>query len=618
MANGIDQEIQSKVDAYRGNPQALQQRYAQNQQLVDLLALQKLKSEKEAAAREMQMQMQQQPQTIKQQREAELLGMTKQEMMKQTQGILQQRQAEQQKNMQRVAQGGIGALAGQRPAAPQQAPQGQPMPRMAGGGIVAFQEGGITEADLYNLTPDALAQIRRTDPERYRAIRNELARRQRESASDYGMYGPTSQSRTDTDAVARAGRQDPSLVAQGLQALKIGDSPNLVPGAVAPRPMQGPTPLGPETFAPGFERQGPEDFAFGIGADATPRTVVPSAAPTDMGPSGRGGRRGPEVAAEAVEDATTPSGIASLGEYVAKTGLGGGSADAAMQRGFQAADAYTGRAEKAGRFADMEAELRAFDEATYDPTEDRRDQLKAFLAGTANTTNFGATMAGGTVASLNLRRKQKAERRDRLKDIFAMAERGMDLDATLASGGLKLGQQMYADAMANQRAALQAATSMRNEDLRAATERAKLEYQQLKDDRQFGLDERELNIEEAYNAAQVALTAEQNDTQRFTAVSSALDRIQGQELAVHEYVVENSQLPDLQEKLYLTQDPDEIARLEAAIAAEEAEVAIKTETIFDNMGGVEARDTLAAELLNLTNTGATMLSREDVTAITKE
>jgi hypothetical protein len=120
----IDQEIQSKVDAYRSNPQQLMQRYQQNQQLVDLLALQKLKSEKEAAARDMQLQMQQQPQTIKQQREAELLNMTKQEMMQQTQGVMQQRQAQQQKNMQQVAQQGLGALANQRPAAPQGAPQG--------------------------------------------------------------------------------------------------------------------------------------------------------------------------------------------------------------------------------------------------------------------------------------------------------------------------------------------------------------------------------------------------------------------------------------------------------------------------------------------------------------
>ena len=59
---GIAGEIQRKKEAYQGNPQALQQQYQQSQQLVDLLALQQLKSEKEAAARQMQMQMQQNPQ----------------------------------------------------------------------------------------------------------------------------------------------------------------------------------------------------------------------------------------------------------------------------------------------------------------------------------------------------------------------------------------------------------------------------------------------------------------------------------------------------------------------------------------------------------------------------
>jgi predicted GIY-YIG superfamily endonuclease len=57
MIGGIDQQIQQRVDAYRDNPQQLMQRYQQNQELIDLLAMQKLKSEKDAAAREIQMQM---------------------------------------------------------------------------------------------------------------------------------------------------------------------------------------------------------------------------------------------------------------------------------------------------------------------------------------------------------------------------------------------------------------------------------------------------------------------------------------------------------------------------------------------------------------------------------
>jgi len=78
-SRGLGEQVQRKKEAYQGNPQALQQQYQKSQQLVDLLALQQLKTEKEAAARNMQMQMQQNPATIAQQREQEVLGMIKQE-----------------------------------------------------------------------------------------------------------------------------------------------------------------------------------------------------------------------------------------------------------------------------------------------------------------------------------------------------------------------------------------------------------------------------------------------------------------------------------------------------------------------------------------------------------
>ena len=148
MAMGIDQEIQRRMDAYRGNPQALQQRYQMSQQLLDLLALQKLKAEKDAVARQMQAQMQQVPQTIAQQMEQEMLGRTKQEIAQQVGGVMQQQARQQQQAMQRMAQaaarpqGGIGALA------PRSAQSAQPGPRMAGGGIVAFANGGFNRGPL--------------------------------------------------------------------------------------------------------------------------------------------------------------------------------------------------------------------------------------------------------------------------------------------------------------------------------------------------------------------------------------------------------------------------------------------------------------------------------------
>lgn len=131
MAYGIDDIIQQKTDAYRGNPAALQQRHAQSKELIDLLALQKLKSEKDSAARNMQMQMQQQPGTIAQQLESEMVGRTKDEMLQGVAGVMKNNQARQQ----RVASLGI-------------APQPRPnMQRMAQGGIVGFANGGQATFD---------------------------------------------------------------------------------------------------------------------------------------------------------------------------------------------------------------------------------------------------------------------------------------------------------------------------------------------------------------------------------------------------------------------------------------------------------------------------------------
>ena len=137
---GMAQAVDTKVEAYRNNPQALEKRLAGNQQLLDLLALQKVKSEKEAAANQLKLGEQQNPNTIIEQREQEVLGMTKNDIVAQTSGILGQRQKQQQKNMQRTATGGN---------APMMAARGGllPLPRpnmqnMAQGGIIGYDAGG--------------------------------------------------------------------------------------------------------------------------------------------------------------------------------------------------------------------------------------------------------------------------------------------------------------------------------------------------------------------------------------------------------------------------------------------------------------------------------------------
>lgn len=221
--NGLDQQVQQRMDAYRGNPQKLAQRYQQNQQLIDLLALQKLKSEKEAAARHMQMQMQQNPQTIAQQREQEVLGLTKNEMVQKTGKVLGHQQKKQQQNLQRVAQQGLPAaqkmMGAQKPAPTRQQPPVQmaegglvslgcggkvkrrkgmgKAKKYAEGGIVHFDNGGTVEADieaevkqlqkLYAAQgiPKSIAAIRRevvhNRTARARNIYNKMGRQERES-----------------------------------------------------------------------------------------------------------------------------------------------------------------------------------------------------------------------------------------------------------------------------------------------------------------------------------------------------------------------------------------------------------------------------------------------------
>ena len=119
---GIFEEVQMREDAYANNPQALQQRYAQSQQLVDLLALQKVNNEQQAAARNIQAQMETNPSTVKDQLGLQALSGARSEIVSElAPGIRQRGQQMQQmaarqsmgmpsmnaSNMQRMADGGI-------------------------------------------------------------------------------------------------------------------------------------------------------------------------------------------------------------------------------------------------------------------------------------------------------------------------------------------------------------------------------------------------------------------------------------------------------------------------------------------------------------------------------
>ena len=162
---GIDQQVQQTADAYRGKPQMLQQKYAQNQQLIDLLALQKLKSDKEEASRQMALSMQGKPPTIADQRESQVLDMTKKEVIDEQAGVMQNKMKQMQDAQRKVLQSaGAPPMPGQSTPQPQQPPSaglaGLPAPNiqgMAGGGIVAFEGGGSTDKEKEQREKDRAA-----------------------------------------------------------------------------------------------------------------------------------------------------------------------------------------------------------------------------------------------------------------------------------------------------------------------------------------------------------------------------------------------------------------------------------------------------------------------------
>jgi len=135
MGTPVAQDIDQLADTYANKPEYLNQQYKVTQELKYLLAAQKVAGLLAEADKQLTASMAQQPSTVAQDMEQELLGRV-QKMAgdgqdprgkaQQVGGVLANKQQQQQKNMQRAAQG-----QGQP-----QRPQGQP-PMMAAGGLMS-------------------------------------------------------------------------------------------------------------------------------------------------------------------------------------------------------------------------------------------------------------------------------------------------------------------------------------------------------------------------------------------------------------------------------------------------------------------------------------------------
>ena len=547
----IDQEIQRKVDAYRSNPAALQQRYQQNQQLIDLLALQKLKSEKDAAAKEMQLKINSNPNTIKEQRERELLDRTKEDMMKQQAGIMQTAQARQQKNMQQVAkqgaarpqdvaqvQRGLGSLASQ--IKPQIA-------RMAGGGIVAFQEGGGISQEMIEAYR---AQLRQSNP-RAAAIMSD--NRIREILSE---QPPVPRSQDPNYELTRRGYRRKKTVAEPIETAPLeatlADQAAGEADAAGPKGATGEAvpPTAPavktEVDTAVTETAGPDDGLRG----PTAETEVKTTEVTTDAPEGGG------LPTISTPNLTSPDAKGGAADGIlSRFGIGGanaGNASSALNSARDDAAVFMGRDAKKERFDKLIGRLEEFDQRYSDPKRERDDQISAFLRGTAGGGSFGTTMAGGSEGMAKEKEKQYTNARQRLQDIIGLNKTAIDVDTTIASQAQRSGDSAADRAAANARQAASIAAQMTRAEMDQAYRDASLKLQAEQGNLNAIIKQQEI---EANKDLKLAIEAQGNQQASMT----LLERNTGRQTEIMERVMNDMEYLQLLRKAEQSGKPEDVA-----------------------------------------------------------
>ena len=411
----IDREINARVEAYRNNPQALKDKYARNKELVDLLALQFIKSDLDKKKNSIAMMMNTNPATIKQQREQEVFSRTAEDVAQQLGGILQT--AKNKKQMaRRPAPQGLGALMPQQGQRPQ-----QPQTRMMqAGGIVGFdgrdgsrvggrlEESGRIESSLPE-RPSLLGDM---------ATQEDIAELIRRGILPENFKGSLSAERAE-EMLARPISQEPKTV-------------DTTP-SVEPKP---PTSGKAEGIAAVAEQPKPEPKDVPSDTPLIFRDQQNVPAGTSVVPSGGGTAPAKpqefdlETALEKVAPVEyTPvdrTGTDAVGiERLKRFGMDPESLKSPEDVGKEAYDtAYKQlgiEAKDAERRKGLEA-LAALDAAQTDPDRLRRDRLIRFLTAGAGRGNTALAAAGAASANLGMEqrrniRARQIERNNMVKEI---------------------------------------------------------------------------------------------------------------------------------------------------------------------------------------------------------
>ena len=509
----IDQEVASRVQEFKGKPAELQQQYATSQQLIDLLALQKIKSMQEAAARQMQLQMAQQQaangessSTIAQQREKEVMDMTKNELAQQRGELAQQQDIEQKQAMQKLM-GGIASAPGAASAMEPQA--------MATGGIVAFKTGDDVKDERYK-------------------------RKEGESFEDFRTR-VLAMEQADTQARLKQERNETER-GRLMELEKRGGA------AIPPSPFGIKRDLGIASLAPVAPQapQAPQTERLPVSeAQATmqagPQAAMPPPAPRPMAPP-------PPQAAKPPMPAAPPAPPKPQQQQ----GLGGlqmgppeDTLQNALRRQSVAAMNIDPKAEKLAEEARVEGRLKltpnqrgVFDEGIaglkgmfdqdFDPEMLRREGIKRYLLGMGGRSM--GEFAGGAGTAMDFDTRQKAQKLARFKDLQEKREGLVSLEREPVKSGIDAGFKTYEQAGNTQRTGLTAGANVFGTETQSKDNAAQREAKAIQDAAQNAIEKLKIG-------AQNAATAAQRDANDFAKLSGHLSTITNNRARAEQAVV---------------------------------------------------------------------------------
>ena len=454
--------VDDRVSAYMGNTKPLEQRYAMSQDLLDLLALQKIKSQKDAAARQMQLQMAQQNaengqanMTVAQQREQEVDSLTKNELAAQRGDTAQKQAGDQQAAMQKM----MGGIAG----APGAAMAAQPK-AMAAGGIVGYAGGGEILDQARERRKTAQQKVytyglnqRRQDPEGFQAAQAELQAAQTALQAAEKSYAAE---------MSAAGIDKPVSAASPMGAVGRYEKTQAPAGAGAGRGPINPPSVDPDVPMPPATKLPPANVV--AAAQGAPKPPAPPALPAAPAPPGIAGLPGaagvpPQVQLGAVGPAN------DFGKKLEAAALKNAEIDPAARQ-------LSEEARIEGKLALKPEERKVYDEGIaglqgmykeqYDPERLQREGLKRALIG-AGGRRYGE-FAGGAEAGMAYDDRMRAAKLKEFGDVQKARTGLVDIDRANVKGGIDAGMKAYEQGSLSQRQGLESGSRMYGDDLKSS------------------------------------------------------------------------------------------------------------------------------------------------------